>query len=95
MGYESVKSRKYLPSWLMFGIAYAGVAVSTLTGMNFRINPFTVKMLTIHRWFNIKNAKNDLNYKPVVTSEEGFRLTMEWFKKNEEWSNEMAKRSLG
>lgn len=94
MGYESIKTRTYLPNWLMFGIAYAGVAVTSVTGMNFRINPFTVKMMTIHRWFDISNAKKDLHYKPIVTSEEGFRLTMDWFKKNEEWSREQAMRTF-
>lgn len=48
--------------------------------------PFTVKMLTIHRWFDISNAKRDLKYEPLFSFEDGWRRTIEWFKNNkDEW----------
>ena len=39
-----------------------------------------VKMLTIHRWFDIESARRDLGYEPVVGFEEGWAQTIEWFK---------------
>jgi nucleoside-diphosphate-sugar epimerase len=45
-----------------------------------RVSPFTVKMLTIHRWFDISAAERDLHYKPVYTFDAGWAQTLEWFK---------------
>lgn len=39
-----------------------------------------VKMLIIHRWFDISAAERDLKYKPIVTFEEGFAKTVDWLK---------------
>jgi nucleoside-diphosphate-sugar epimerase len=35
------------------------------------LNPFSVKMLTMHRWFDISAAEHDLKYKPVIGFKEG------------------------
>lgn len=45
--------------------------------------PAQVKMLIIHRWFDISAAERDLKYKPIVTFEEGFSKTIAWLK--EDW----------
>lgn len=42
-----------------------------------------VKMLIIHRWFDISAAERDLKYKPIVTFEDGFAKTLAWLK--EDW----------
>jgi hypothetical protein len=42
-----------------------------------KLNPFSVKMLTINRYFDISKAIEKLGYKPVVGSEEGWRITCE------------------
>ena len=39
-------------------------------------------MLMINRYFDISAAKKDLNYEPIIKFEEGWAMTIEWFKKN-------------
>ena len=36
----------------------------------------------INRYFDISAAKKDLNYEPIIQFEEGWAMTIEWFKKN-------------
>ena len=48
----------------------------------FKLKPFSVRMLTIHRWFDISRARQDLNYEPVVARDEAWRITLEWFRDN-------------
>ena len=47
-----------------------------------KLNPFAVKMLIIHRYFNISAAEKDLKYAPVIPFEEGWKQTIQWFKEN-------------
>ena len=47
-----------------------------------KLNPFAVKMLVIDRYFNIKNAENDLSYTPIISFENGWKETIQWFKIN-------------
>ena len=37
-------------------------------------------MLTMHRWFDITSAEEDLSYKPIIAFDEGWADTIEWFK---------------
>ena len=46
-------------------------------------------MLIIDRYFSTKNAKRDLHYKPLISFEEGWPKTIEWFKIN--WLPEYQK----
>ena len=39
-------------------------------------------MLMINRYFDISAAKKDLNYEPIIEFEEGWAMTIEWFKEN-------------
>lgn len=43
----------------------------TVLGSSIKLNPFSVKMLTMHRWFDISAAEQDLKYKPVIGFKEG------------------------
>ena len=56
--------------------------VGKLVGKQTRLNPFNVKMLTIHRYFDIANIRRDLGYEPLVRFEEGWPQTVDWFKEN-------------
>ena len=47
-----------------------------------KLNRFNINMLTMHRWFRIDGAISDLDYKPIVSYEDGWRDTLEWFKDN-------------
>ena len=39
-------------------------------------------MLTMHRWFKIDRAIEDLNYEPIITYEDGWNDTLAWFKEH-------------
>lgn len=82
MGFADLEKKFHLPIWLLFGAAYFCNFLSFLTGKQFKLQPFTVKMLIIHRYFNIRNAKRDLQYQPLKTFDEGWPETIEWFKVN-------------
>ena len=47
-----------------------------------KLNPFAVRMLMIHRWFDITDAERDLKYQPIISFEDGWLDTLEWFKQN-------------
>ena len=93
MGFTSLHSKFHLPTWFMMTLAYITVFIgniwSALTGtpkhiINYKLklNPFAVKMLVIHRYFDISGAKRDLKYEPIITFEQGWAETIEWFQKN-------------
>ena len=79
-GLTSIKKRFALPYWFILGLSYLSLALGALVGRKFRLNPFAVKMMTIHRWFNIDAARNDLGYEPLVPFEEAFAKTIAWYK---------------
>lgn len=82
MGFVDLYTKFHLPVWLLFGVAYICNFLSFLTGKHFKLKPFTVNMLIIDRYFNIKNAKQDLQYKPLISFADGWPKTIEWFKIN-------------
>ncbi len=93
MGFASIWAKFKLPGWFMMFLAWIVLLVgnfySFLTGtpshvVNYylKLNPFAVKMLLINRYFDISNAKRDLQYEPVIQFEDGWRDTIAWFKAN-------------
>lgn len=93
MGFVSLFRKLKLPTWFMMTLAYIVVFVgdvySVLSGTpkhvvnkNLKLNPFAVKMLVIHRYFDISAARRDLKYDPLIQFNEGWRETIEWFKIN-------------
>ena len=93
MGFTSLWSKFKLPGALMMFLAYLcvffGKLYSMLTGTpehivnyHMKLNPFAVKMLLIHRYFNISGAEKDLKYQPVITFEQGWSDTIQWFQKH-------------
>lgn len=82
MGFTDLYTKFHLPVWLLYGVAYACNVIGFIIGKKFKLNPFNVCMLTIHRWFSIENAMRDLKYEPLFKTEESWPLTIEWFKKN-------------
>ncbi len=49
--------------WLLTPVAYGAEAVGKCFGTTFKLNRFNVRVLTMHRWFNISAAERDLHYK--------------------------------
>lgn len=93
LGFGSIRSRTSLPRWLLMGVAIVLQFVGRMLGRSFKLTPFTVKMLTIDRWFNIEKAHDVLGYKPLISYEEGWKSTLEWFKENPDFLNRCAKKS--
>jgi nucleoside-diphosphate-sugar epimerase len=81
-GFQDLHTRFHLPAWFLYTLAYICNGVSALTGKKFKLNPFNVTMLIIHRYFSIENAQRDLQYQPVVTTEVAWPATIEWFQRN-------------
>ena len=82
LGYGSLYDKHAVPGWLITPVAHAVQAAGYFLNRKFKLNPFAVRMLMIHRWFDISAAERDLGYKPVYTFEEGWEKTLVWFKKN-------------
>ena len=82
MGFTDLYTKFHLPVWLLYGVAYICSFLTLLTGKQFKLKPFTVKMMIIDRYFDISNAKRDLKYEPLITFGEGWAETIEWFKTN-------------
>uniref|UniRef100_A0A7S1UTE7 3-beta hydroxysteroid dehydrogenase/isomerase domain-containing protein n=1 Tax=Grammatophora oceanica TaxID=210454 RepID=A0A7S1UTE7_9STRA len=81
-GFRDLTTKMHLPVWLLYAVAYVLDFVGMLIGRKFRLTPFTVRMLTIHRYFSIDNARKDLKYEPLFGFEEAWKITIEWFRVN-------------
>lgn len=93
LGYGSVKKRMHLPVWLLMCVAMLLRMVARITGTGFKLTPFTVKMLTIDRWFDIGKARDVLDYEPIVEFGEGWPDTVAWFKEHKEFMDRCAGRT--
>jgi nucleoside-diphosphate-sugar epimerase len=93
MGFTSLWKKFHLPTWFMMGLAWLVLVLGNLYGAltgtpkhvvnyHLKLNPFAVKMLVINRHFDISAARKDLKYEPVVSFQEGWASTIEWFKAN-------------
>jgi len=82
MGFTDLYAKFHLPVWFLYGAAYVANLIGWLTNRKLKLNPFNVRMLTIHRYFSIENAKRDLKYEPVVSQKEAWSGTIEWFKEH-------------
>lgn len=79
-GFVSLWTKWKLPVWFIMPIAYLCNVVGWVLGRTLKLNPFNVRVLTMHRWFNIGAAERDLRYKPVIPFAEGWADTAAWFK---------------
>ena len=82
MGFPEIKDKVPYPSWLLIPLAYVAEYVGWAIGKKMKLNRFNINMLTMHRWFRIDGAISDLDYKPIVSYEDGWRDTLEWFREN-------------
>jgi len=82
MGFVDLYTKMHLPVWFLYLIAYIANGLGYVLGRKFKLNPFNVLMLTMHRYFSIENARKDLGYEPVLPYDEAWSLTIEWFKEN-------------
>lgn len=82
MGFRDLKSKFHLPVGLLYFIAYLCKMFTFLTGKKTKLTPFTVRMMTIHRYFSPVLAKQDLEYEPLYPFEESWKVTTDWFKEH-------------
>jgi len=82
MGFTDLNTKLHLPVWLLYSIAYIANVVGWMLNRKLKLNPFNVKMLTIHRYFSIENALRDLKYQPVVPHEKAWPSTIAWFQEH-------------
>jgi len=82
MGFTSVYRKFSLPYYLMMSLAYLCNWIGAIVGIRLKLNPFAVKMLTMHRWFRIDAAEKDLKYSPIIPYELGWAETITWFREN-------------
>ena len=66
----------------MRAVAFICEIIGALLGKTLKLNLFNVKVLTMHRWFDISAAEADLNYKPIIAYAEGWADTLAWFRAN-------------
>lgn len=82
MGFPSIKAKLHLPRWLMMFVGFVCDFIGLLLGKVLKLNTFSVRMLTMDRWFRITAAENDLGYKPIVSYDEGWQDAIVWFRDN-------------
>lgn len=82
VGSTSLYNRIHLPFWLLYLIGLGCEFFTYLTGITTKLNVFTVFVLTMNRWFNIKNIENDMEYQPIIGFEKGWADTIQWFVQN-------------
>jgi nucleoside-diphosphate-sugar epimerase len=82
VGFVDLTTKIHFPVWFLYGVAYVANVLGWILGRKFKLNPFNVRMLTIHRYFSIENARRDLKYEPLLSYDEAWPLTIEWFKQN-------------
>jgi len=82
MGFQSIFAKLKLPYWFMMPLAFLCSLIGWVLRIKIKLNPFTVTVLTMHRWFPVDNAERDLKYRPVVGFTEGWAETRAWFKQH-------------
>lgn len=82
MGFTDLYSKYHLPVLLLYSLAYIANALGYILNRKFKLNPFNVRMLIMHRYFSIERAQRDLHYEPVIIFEDAFPATIMWFKQN-------------
>merc|ERR1712138_190687 len=78
----SLWSKFKLPYWLLMCVAYVCNVFTWISGKQFKLKPFNVRVLTMHRWFNIAAAEKDLNYSPIIPFDEGWSDMIEGMRAN-------------
>lgn len=69
----SIKERIHLNKYFLYLLAYLGSIYSKLSGKFVKLTPFTVRMMTMNRYFNITKIKKELGYKPLIQFEDGWK----------------------
>ncbi|KEG09433.1 NAD(P)-dependent steroid dehydrogenase protein [Trypanosoma grayi] len=82
MGFSSIQQKVHYNFWFLYLVALFAEALGWLMGRVFKLNVFNVFVLTMHRWFRITAAEQELKYEPIIPFREGWDDTISWFKEN-------------
>ena len=82
MGFKSLWEKVHLPKGLLMFVASICEFLGKLLDITFKLNKFNVTVLTMHRWFDIKAAEEDLKFEPIIGFREGWDETIVWFRDN-------------
>jgi nucleoside-diphosphate-sugar epimerase len=82
MKFQDLEQKMHLPTWFLYMLAYLANIVGFVLQKKFKLNPFNVRMLTMHRYFSIENAKRDLKYEPLYEFKDRWQYTIDWFKEH-------------
>jgi nucleoside-diphosphate-sugar epimerase len=82
MGFENLNSKFHLPIWFLYLIATIANIIGIILQKKFKLNYFSLKMVTMHRYFDISGAKMYLKYSPILPYKDAWLITLEWFKGN-------------
>jgi nucleoside-diphosphate-sugar epimerase len=64
-GLPSLEDKFHLSEWILYPAAYACLFFNKFRSVPLRLSPFTVRMLTMHRHFNIAKIEAALGYRPL------------------------------
>ena len=82
LGFDDMFGKFKLPGALMLAVAWCLDWIGWAVGRKFKLSTFSVRMLLIHRHFDIKRARDELKYEPMLEFEEGWEKTLEWMREN-------------
>jgi nucleoside-diphosphate-sugar epimerase len=83
MGFPRLAGKARVPFLAAYVAALCCDAVGWLLGrVVFKLNVFSVYMLTMHRWFDTAAAEAELGYAPVVAFADGWADTAAWFRQH-------------
>ena len=80
LGKKSLKLR--IPHFFVFGVGYMAQFFGAMANKAVTLNVEKVRDITAKRWVcSNEKAKEEIEFNPAMTLEEGFRETVEWYKK--------------
>jgi hypothetical protein len=82
MGFQSLYMKMKLPKYLLLAATRMCEILGKILGITMKLNGFNVIVLTMHPWFDIAAAQQDLQYAPIIDFRVGWDETLEWFKTN-------------
>ena len=82
MGFADLHDKWHLPVWFLYVVATVANGLGFVLNKKFKLNYFSLRMVTMHRYFDIARARRDLKYQPVQAFEQAWPETLQWFKDN-------------
>lgn len=82
MGFADLNDKFHLPIWLLYLVATLANVAGYVLRKKFKLTYFSLRMMVMHRYFDISRAKRDLRYEPLYAFAEKWPETLDWFKQH-------------